>query len=216
MSRNTLFSSKALLLICCLSAYAAEPQVQVTGLFGGAAVLTIDGREQLLKKGQQSKEGITLIEADSNKAVVSYQGETQTFYLSDHIGASFVVPEKSQVHIQKNPNNQYIAHGSINGRAVRYLIDTGANVVAINATMAASVGISLEGGTKIKASTASDDVNVTSVFIQEMQVGAIKQNNVRAVVIEGVHPTEILLGMTFLEHVDISEKAGLMVLTAKF
>ena len=48
-----------------------------------------------------------------------------------------------------------------------------------------------------------------------MQVGDIKQVNIQAVILGGEHPKDILLGMSFLQHVDISENAGLMVLTSK-
>jgi aspartyl protease family protein len=52
-------------------------------------------------------------------------------------------------------------------------------------------------------------------MIQEMVVGEITQKNVQAIIIDGENPKDILLGMSFLQHVDISENAGLMVLTSK-
>jgi aspartyl protease family protein len=52
-------------------------------------------------------------------------------------------------------------------------------------------------------------------MLKEMTVGEIKRNNVQAIIIDGENPKDILLGMSFLQHVDISEKAGLMVLTSK-
>ena len=65
------------------------------------------------------------------------------------------------------------------------------------------------------ASTASNDLQVTMVMLKEMIVGEIKRNNIQAIIIDGENPKNILLGMSFLQHVDISEKAGLMVLTSK-
>lgn len=190
-------------------------QIEVRALFGGSALLVIDGRDQLVKQGQVTKEGVKLIEADSNRAVVSYQGEQQTIYLSNRIAASFKTPEKTQVQIGMSENRQYIAYGSINGRPVRFLVDTGANVVAINSTMARSLGISLADGVPTRASTASAELAATLVIIKKMQVGDIKQVNIQAIILGSEHPKDILLGMSFLQHVDISENAGLMVLTSK-
>lgn len=209
---------RALLLAACLaclspSIYAL--QIEVKALFNNAAMLNIDGRDQLLKKGQRSKEGVRLIDADSRKALVEYDGEQQTLFLSDRIGSSFKAPEKAQVHITMTENRQYITHGSINGRSARFLVDTGANVVAINSKMARSLGISLEDGVKMKTATASEELMSIAVNLKEIQVGDIKQRNVMAVIIEGDYPQDILLGMSFLQHVDISENAGLMVLTSK-
>jgi aspartyl protease family protein len=65
------------------------------------------------------------------------------------------------------------------------------------------------------AASASDKLPVTVVVLKEVQVGPIRQTNVRAVITEGDYPRDVLLGMTFLQHVDISENAGLMVLTSK-
>ncbi len=204
-----------LVVVLLLSSQGFALQIEVRALFGGAALLVIDGREQLVKQGQETREGIKLIEADSNRAVVSYQGEQQTLYLSDRIAASFKAPEKTQVQISLSKNRQYIAYGSINGRPVRFLVDTGANVVAINSTMARSLGISLADGVPTRASTASAELAATLVIIKEIQVGDIKQVNIQAIILGSEHPKDILLGMSFLQHVDISENAGLMVLTSK-
>ena len=65
------------------------------------------------------------------------------------------------------------------------------------------------------AFTASEDLEVTRVMLKEMTVGEIKRNNLQAIIINGENPKDILHGMSFLQHVDISEKAGLMVLTSK-
>jgi aspartyl protease family protein len=202
-----------LLLLLPLPSLAVE--IEVRALFSGAAMFVIDGENQLLKKGQVSGSGVELIEANPGEAVVRINGQTRTLHLSDRISASFERPEKVQVLINMASNRQYITAGSINGRPVRYLVDTGANVVAINASTAKMLGLSAEDGIKVNASTASDDLQVTMVMIKEMVVGEITRNNVQAVIIDGDNPKDILLGMSFLQHVDISEKAGLMVLTSK-
>jgi aspartyl protease family protein len=215
-THNRLHSMKlfpVLLLLLSLPSLAVE--IEVRALFSGAAMFVIDGENQLLKKGQVSRSGIELIEANHREAVVRINGQTRTLHLSDRISSSFERPEKVQVLISMAANRQYITAGSINGRPVRYLVDTGANVVAINANTARMLGLSTADGIKVNASTASDDLQVTMVMIQEMVVGEITQKNVQAIIIDGENPKDILLGMSFLQHVDISENAGLMVLTSK-
>ena len=94
-------------------------------------------------------------------------------------------------------NRQYITTGSINGRPVRYLVDTGANVVAINANTARNLGLRALEGRKVPASTASDDIEVTTVMIKEMVVGDITRNNVQAIIVDGKNPKDVLLGPSF-------------------
>jgi aspartyl protease family protein len=205
--------SLVLLLLFPLPSLAIE--IEVRALFSGAAMFVIDGQNQLLKTGQVSKSGVELVEANPSEAIVRINGQTRTLQLSSRISSTFEKPEKARVLINMAENRQYITTGTINGRPVRYLVDTGANVVAINANTANTLGLSVEEGVKVYASTASNDLQVTMVMLKEMIVGEIKRNNVQAIIIDGENPKNILLGMSFLQHVDISEKAGLMVLTSK-
>ncbi|MBD3646329.1 MAG: TIGR02281 family clan AA aspartic protease, partial [Pseudomonadales bacterium] len=47
------------------------------------------------------------------------------------------------------------------------------------------------------------------------EVGERKGNNGAGAVLEGDFPRDILLGMTFLRNVEITERAGLLMLTNK-
>jgi aspartyl protease family protein len=213
---NRLHSMKlfpVLLLLLPLPSLAVE--IEVRALFSGAAMFVIDGENQLLKKGQISRSGVELIDANHKEAVVQINGQTRTLQLSDRISSTYERQENVKVLINMAANRQYITAGSINGRPVRYLVDTGANIVAINANTAKMLGLSIEDGVKVNASTASEDLQATMVMVEEMVVGDITRNNVQAIIIDGENPKDILLGMSFLQHVDISEKAGLMVLTSK-
>lgn len=205
----------ALVLLLLFSFPSLAIEIEVRALFSGAAMFVIDGQNQLLKKGQVAKSGVELVDATPREAIVRIDGQTRILQLSDRIGSTFERPEKARVLIKLDKNHQYITTGSINGRAVRYLVDTGANVVAMNANTARMLGLSVEEGVKATASTASENLLVTIVMIKEMFVGEIKRANVQAIIIDGNNPKDILLGMSFLQHVDISEKAGLMVLTSK-
>ena len=203
------------LILLMISQHARALDIEAKALFDGAALLSIDGRDVMVRVGELTEEGVKLVKADSWQAIVDYEGTQKSLNLSDRIAASFKAPEKSQVMINVTDNNQYIAQGSINGRPVRFLVDTGANVMALSATTARSLGISTANGEKAMAASASDKLPVTVVVLKEVQVGPIRQTNVRAVITEGDYPRDVLLGMTFLQHVDISENAGLMVLTSK-
>ena len=85
-------------------------------------------------------------------------------------------------------------------------------MVAISSETAKNLGIPTTDGKKVKATTASGMVASTQVVLREVSVGDIKLNNVKALIIEGSFPKKVLLGMTFLQQVEITESAGLMVL----
>lgn len=190
--------------------------VEARALFDGAALLEINGQRQLLKTGETSPQGVQLVESNANAAVIRIEDRTLTINLSERISSTFEETSRKHVQIAMDQNRQYITSGVINGRPVKLLVDTGANVVAMNENTARSLGISLADATPVRASTASDDLPALMVNIKQMQVGAITRSNVQAIVMRGSNPREILLGMTFLQHVEISEKNGLMTLTSKY
>ena len=210
---------RSLLLIALLISspgYAEQLEIEVVGLFTNAALLHIDGRQLLLKSGETSPEGVMLIEANSREAVVEYQNERSTLFRSNRIASEFKKPEVVSVSVQINERGQYITMGSINGRPVRFLIDTGANVVAMNSEMAKSLGIDLSSGKGAASNTAGGVIKSREITLESVQVGEIKVTNVWIAVLEGKFPTDVLLGMSFLESVKIQESAGLMVLTSQF
>ena len=194
---------------------AEELDVEVVGLFSNAAMIRIDGKQLLLKSGEISDEGLILIRANSAEAIIEYQGTRSVLHLSDRISSEFKKPDVTRVSVQINKQGQYVTMGSINGRPVRFLIDTGANMVAMNSNMASSLGIEFSSGKKMTATTAGGTIRSREVILDAIQVGEIKAANVQGAVLEGEFPVDILLGMSFLKSVKIEKSAGLMVLTSQ-
>ncbi len=198
------------------SANGQQMEIDVLGLFKNAAMLNISGQEQMLKVGERSKEGILLVSADSKGAVIEFGGEQIELDLSSRIGTDFKTPKVTSVSILLNSLGQYRTNGTINGKSVSFLVDTGANIVAINSNTARALGIDASNGQIMTASTASGVVKSRKVNLDSIQIGNIRVSNVQAAIIEGNYPEDILLGMSFLRSVEIKENAGVMQLTGKF
>ncbi len=198
-----------------LFAIADDIDIEVVGLFADAVMLKVDGEQMLLKKGETSAGGIYLEQADSRGATIEFQGRRQILGLSERISSSFEEITLRTVSVQMNNRGQYLTSGSINGKPVRFLVDTGANMIALNTTMAKSLGLDLSSGKNMRANTAGGTINSTEVLLETVIVGGIKVSNVQAAVLEGDYPTEILLGMSFLQNVKIEKNAGLMILTSQ-
>ena len=99
------------LLICSLQV-AAEPQVQVVGLFPGAAVLSVDGRRQLVKVGQTGPGGVQVVSADSQGAVLKIDGAQRSYPLSrDYSATSGAAAQLAQVRIAKGLGGHYRVKG---------------------------------------------------------------------------------------------------------
>jgi aspartyl protease family protein len=110
----------------------------------------------------------------------------------------------------------YLTFGSINGRSVRFLVDTGASAIAMNKEQAKQLGIRYDKiGVPASVSTASGFTNAYRVRLKTVTVGKITESNVEAFVIDGNHPGPILLGMTFLGRLDIEHSGNALKLSQK-
>jgi aspartyl protease family protein len=195
---------------------AQELEIYVVGLFKNAAMLKIAGKETLLKSGQRSEEGVLLVSADSKGAVIDLNGKSISLGLSSHIAATFKRPTESTVSILLNSSGQYLTRGTINGQSVEFLVDTGANIVALNSIAALSLGLDMSEAKLVNVSTAGGVTKSRLINLGVVQVGNIRVSNVQAAVMMGDYPEDILLGMTFLQNVNISESGGVMRLKGKF
>ena len=205
------------LTLCFLysTSYAVEI-IQVQGLFSNKVVVSIDGKRHVLAVGDVSPEGVKVISVDSNGAVLQVAGQQKQYNMNSVISTTFSQRKKQQEKIFVNSGGMYITYGNINGRSVRFLIDTGASAIAMNTTQAKHLGIRYDKyGTPTRVSTASGFAKAYRVQLKSVSVGDIKQKNVEALVIEGEHPGPILLGMTFLSHLSVEHSGNAMTLTQK-
>ena len=208
---------RILFLYLCLLPFAfAVDQVEVQGLFSGKAVVLIDGKRHILSIGQSSQEGVKVISADSHSAVLEVGGAQKTYRLGNTIHTNFEKPEFVREQIFADRNGMYLTSGIINGQQVKFLVDTGATTVAMSSKKAKQLGIAYRlDGRPARASTASGVANGWGITLKSVKVGKIKQKNVPAMVIDGTHPREILLGMSFLDNLKVTKEDGKLVLEEK-
>jgi aspartyl protease family protein len=205
-----------IILVNSLAAWAESPQIVVVGLFNDQAVVEIDQKQRILKVGQASPEGVTLISADSEIAVLEIAGVQQEYRLGAHIGSHYAAPvEQPEVSIWPT-NGMYLTTGSINGFSVDFLVDTGASGIALNGATARRLGLDYLRGRVIGVQTASGYEKAYQVTLDMVQIGDIKLYNVGGIVIDGIEPRRALLGMTFLGQLDIQHNGERMDLKKKF
>jgi len=202
------------LMFAALAA-ARQVDIDVIALFEGRAMLEINGERRLLSEGERSDEGVLLVSADSREAVIEVGGEKMTLDLSSRIAASYAERESETVTIALNSLDQYETPGSINGRPTSFVVDTGANIVAMNVSHARQLGIDFQRGRPSQVETAGGNVRSWDVSLSSVEVGGIRVQNVRAAILEGRYPRQILLGMSFLRNVEMRESSGVLVLTSK-
>ena len=204
------------LLFLFTTSYVAAADIMVLGLFKNKAIVKIDGKQRVLKKGIKSPEGVTLIFADSDVATLDVNGKQSEFRLGHHVGTSFKQKRLSEAKIMM-VNGMYSTTGLINGHPVRFLVDTGATWIAMNVHQARRLGINFRYiGKRGSVSTANGVVPVYQIVLDKVKVGEIELTNVAAGVLEGDSPREVLLGNSFLNRVEMQRQGQVMLLKQKF
>ena len=202
-------------VLFCPTSWAQSLEVEVHGLLKDAAILGVNGQSKLVRVGE-SLDGVTLVQASSRSATVEIDGESHELTMSTHISSNYEVPDTREVLIPRNERMQYQTNASLNGRQMAVLVDTGANIIAMNQSHARAIGLPDNAGDASQVETASGMINARIVMLKSVDVGGIRIENVRASVLEGKFPTTVLLGMTYLRHVSMSEAGGVLSLSAAY
>lgn len=192
----------------------AAQDILVLGLFKDMVIFQVDEVKRKLRLGETSPEGIRLISATSEAAVLEIDGRRQTYTLGVHPSTRSFAREKpvTEARIWAN-KGMYVTSGLINGTPVSLLVDTGATWVAMNTEHAKRLGINYRyEGTPSTASTAGGVVRTYAIKLKSVKVGEIELQDIDAAVVEGNGPQTILLGMSFLNRVKMQREGRLLLL----
>jgi aspartyl protease family protein len=212
-------ASVASLLLFLAPLTAAAVDITVNALFSGKAVLVIDGgKPQTLSAGQTTAQGVKLVSASSDSAVIEYKGQRQTLTMGQgtRVGGSPANGGSEQVTLTADARGHFITTGSINGVPVRFMVDTGATTIAISTTEARRLGLNYLAGEPGRASTANGIVPLYRVKLDSVRVGDITLTNVDGSVVDGAGPGVALLGMSFLNRTQMLRDGDKLTLTRRF
>lgn len=198
-------------LMAVLSAAPSQADVFVEALLPGLAVLQIDGRRVTLREGQ-AHGNVRLVSADARSALVDVKGQQRRLKVSERIATQFNAPTDRSVQIPLNQQLQYATTAEINGVRLPVIIDTGANIVAMNAKHALSAGIKSAEGVASQVQTAGSVVPARRVVLSSVAVGDLRVSGVDATVIDGPHPSVVLLGMSYLKHMNLEDRGGILTI----
>jgi aspartyl protease family protein len=115
-----------------------------------------------------------------------------------------------EVILQRGRHGHYVATGAINGYTVTFLLDTGATDVAIPERVSKRIG--LTRGMPMQVSTANGTITVYGTRLDTVSLGLIEMQNVRANINPYMNGDEVLLGMSFLKHLELVQKGDILIL----
>lgn len=117
------------------------------------------------------------------------------------------VPE---VVLRRNRAGHYVTGGRINGKPVVFMVDTGATDVALPLELARRLDLTLRpGGISV---TANGRVETWRTRLASVDVGGLILRDVRASVLPNMPGDEVLLGMSYLKHLELIQRGDTLTL----
>ena len=115
-----------------------------------------------------------------------------------------------QVVLLRNRQGHYVSAGTINGKPVTFLLDTGATDVAVPAGIAKN--LDLKHGARAQVVTAAGVVPVFSTTINQLTLGHILLDRVSASITPSMRGETILLGMSALKQIEFTQRGDTLTL----
>lgn len=202
--------------MCLFSSAAIAADVALIGVIGDkAAVLAVDGGDPKTVKVGQKWNGIHVLSVEKDRATVEFEGRKRVLMHGQHYRSGAARSDREQVTLAADTHGHFVSDGAINGNPVRFLVDTGATSVALPGRDAERMGIDYRKGRRGVSQTANGPVTVYRVTLDTVKLGSIELRSVDAIVIErGLDIA--LLGMTFLNRVEMKRDGSTMTLVRRF
>jgi aspartyl protease family protein len=200
-----------------LPALALAQSVSMSGSLGDKALLLIDGTPRTVAAGA-TVAGVKVVRVSGSETVVEVGGKRQTLQLGGaqvNLGGTASAGGGTQIVLAAGPGGHFVTAGSINGRAVRFVVDTGATFIAMGEAEARRIGVDYARGQRGLVNTANGQVVSHRVSLGEVRVGDVTVYNVDAVVVPAGMDV-ILLGNSFLTRFQMKRDADVLVLDKRF
>ncbi len=115
------------------------------------------------------------------------------------------------VSLLQNRQGHYFVEGKVNDQWVSFIVDTGATSLSVPASVADRLG--LKKGFPERTRTANGVITVYRVILDSVRVGPIELSKVVAHINPHMPGDDVLLGMSFLKHLDMTQKNNELTLT---
>ena len=191
--------------------------VSMSGSLGDKALLMIDGAPRTVATGA-TVQGVKLVSVTGSEAVVEVKGKRVGLPLGGaqvNIGGAPSDGGGTQIVMTAGSGGHFFTGGSINGKAVRFLVDTGASYVSMGINDAERLGIDYRAGQRGMTNTANGAMAVYKIALASVRVGDVLVYDVEALV--GQAPMDqVLLGNSFLTRFQMKRENDTLTLSKRF
>lgn len=199
-----------------LGGTACAQSVSLSGRLGDKALLVIDGTPRTVATGA-TVQGVRLVGLNDAGATVEVGGKRVQLAMGGAVNLGGAASEGggTRIVLSATSGGHFWTDGSINGRVVRFLVDTGATNVSMSEHEAQRLGIDFSKGQRGYANTANGQVIAHRVSLGAVRVGDVTVYNVDATVVPAQMET-VLLGNSFLSRFQMKRENDTLTLDKRF
>ena len=212
------------LAMLALSAAAAAQTVSLQGMLGTKALLIVEGGAPRSVSPGETHLGVKVLSTTGDEAVVEIKGRKHTLRIGESqvsVGGSGGSAGSgggargNRIVLTAGTGGHFLSQGTINGRAVQFMVDTGATAIGLGVSEAERVGIEYKSGKPVRMQTANGISPAWLVKLASVRIGDVEIFDVDAVVGTQSMPY-VLLGNSFLSRFQMRRDNEQMVLTRRF
>ena len=205
----------ALAALVCTAGLAQSVALQ--GMMGSKALLIVDGAAPKSVAPGETHQGVKVLSTVGDQAVVEFGGKRHTLRVGDapaSVGGGGA-PRGNRIVMPAGTGGHFMAQGAINGKAVVFMVDTGATSVAMGLPEAERLGIDYKRGQLGRGSTANGIVTIWRVKLASVRIGDVEIFDVDGTVLPSGMPY-VLLGNSFLSRFQMKRDNDQLVLERRY
>jgi len=200
-----------------LAGAAVAQSVSMSGSLGSNALLVIDGKPRNVAVGS-TVQGVRLVSVTGGDAVVEVQGKRFTLRLGDaqvNLGGKASEGGGKRIVLTAQGGGHFNTTGTINGKSVNFVVDTGATMVSMDQYEADRLGVDWKNGRRGMSRTANGDTPFFLTKLASVRIGDVQVYDVDAVVLPTPMPF-ILLGNSYLTRFQMKRENDVMTLDLRY
>jgi aspartyl protease family protein len=197
---------------------AGAQSVALQGMLGSKALLIVDGSAPKTVAPGDTHQGVKVVSTSGDQATVEINGKRHTLRVGDapaSVGGSVSSNRGTKIVLTAGSGGHFLTQGAINGRAVQFMVDTGATMVGLGVSDAERLGLNYKTGQQGHVGTANGTVPAWRMTLASVRIGDVEVHNVDALVTPQPMPY-ILLGNSFLTRFQMKRDNDQMVLERRF
>jgi aspartyl protease family protein len=205
------------LLLAAACTFAHAQSVMLTGTIGSRAILIVNGGAPKTVAVGETFQGVKLLSLGVEQATVEADGKRVLLRMDTpvSIGGSGPGGGGNRIVLPADSRGHFMTQGTINGRTVNFMLDTGATSVALSAADAQRIGLDFSKGQLIRMNTANGVAQAYRLRLNSVRVGDVEVYDVEAVVSQQPMPY-VLLGNSFINRFSMRRDADQMVLEKRY